>query len=184
MAILTLITEPDPRFSQISDRLRQKSAAVTTFDDALLAFERDLYETLDAEHGVGLAAPQVGVLQRVCVIRIPAGYEYEDSPETRLTLVNPQIVRAGGQEVDLEGCLSFPDLIGDVPRYTAITVRAQDTSGKVVKIKARDYLARVMQHEIDHLDGVLFFDRMLDLRELRYSPPAEADEVTAQPPVG
>lgn len=182
MATLKLITEPDPRFGAISDRLRGKADTITTFDEALLDLERDLYETLDVESGVGLAAPQVGIRQRICVIRIPAGYEYEDSPETKLTLINPEIVRAGGQEVDVEGCLSFPDLIGDVPRYTAITVRAHDVTGKVVKIKARDYLARVMQHEIDHLEGILFFDRMLDWATLRYPQAAEPEAATARPP--
>lgn len=182
MATLRLVTEPDPRFGAISDRLRGSFDDITVFDDALRDLERALYETLDIEHGVGLAAPQVGIRRRICVIRIPAGYEYDDSPETRLTLVNPAIVRAGGQEIDVEGCLSFPDLIGDVPRYTAITVRAQDTNGKVVKIKARDYLARVMQHEIDHLNGVLFFDRMEDWSTLRYPHEAEAEAATAQPP--
>lgn len=180
MALLKLVTEPDPRYSQISDRLRQRCAPIAAFDDALLNLERDLYETLDAEHGVGLAAPQVGVLRQICVIRIPAGYEYEDSPETRLTLINPEVMRAGGQEMDVEGCLSFPELIGDVPRYTSITVRSHTTDGKRVKIKAHDYLARVMQHEIDHLNGILFFDRMVDWSTLRYPAPAE-DEATATP---
>ncbi len=182
MATLKLITEPDPRFGAISSRLRQQCEPITTFDEALQDLERDLYETLDVESGVGLAAPQVGIPRRICVIRIPEGYECEDAPETRLTLINPEIVRAGGQEVDVEGCLSFPDLIGDVPRYTAITVRAQDASGRVVKIKARDYLARVMQHEIDHLNGVLFFDRMPDWATLRYPQPVESEAATARPP--
>ncbi len=182
MAILKLVTEPDPRFGAISDRLRGTMDTITTFDEALQALEHDMYETLEIESGVGLAAPQVGIRQRICVIRIPAGYEYEDSPETRLTLINPEIVRAGGQEIDVEGCLSFPDLIGDVPRYIAITVRAQDVTGKVVKIKARDYLARVMQHEIDHLNGILFFDRMPDWATLRYPQTAESEPAIAQPP--
>lgn len=182
MATLKLITEPDPRFGAISDRLRRQSEKIDTFDEALADVVRDLFETLDVENGVGLAAPQVGIQRRVCIVCIPAGYEYEDSPATRLALINPEVVRAGGQDVDVEGCLSFPDLIGEVPRYTAITVRAQDVSGKVVKIKARDYLARVMQHEIDHLNGILFFDRMPDWSTLRYPQEIEPEAVTARPP--
>ena len=182
MTTLKLVTEPDPRFGAISDRLRGPFDKVTKFDESLRDIERDLYETLDVANGVGLAAPQVGIRQRICIVRVPACYEYEDSPETRLTLINPQIVRAGGQEIDVEGCLSFPDLIGDVPRYLAITVRAHDINGKVVKIKARDYVARVMQHEIDHLNGVLFFDRMTDWSTLHYPQSDKAEPVTARPP--
>jgi peptide deformylase len=179
MATLKIITEPDPRYSTISDRLRQKSEKVTVVDDDLRKLARDMHETMVEACGVGLAAPQVGILKRLVVVQVPAGYQDEDSPELNLALVNPEIARAGGQECDAEGCLSFPELYGDVTRYASVTVKAKDLDGKDVKIKARGFLARVLQHEIDHLDGVLFFDRMDDLSSLRYPVRSEEERETA-----
>jgi peptide deformylase len=177
MALLKIVTEPDPRIAAPSPRLRQKSAKIERVDDSIRKLAADMYETMMAANGVGLAAPQVGILQRLVVIHVPAGMEYEDDPEINLALVNPEIQRAGGQELGAEGCLSFPDLWGDVSRYTSVTVKAEDTDGKSMKIKARGFLARVLQHEIDHLDGVLFFDRMEDVQQLHHTSEArEASE--------
>ena len=176
MAHLKVITEPDPRYARPSDRLRQKSEPVTSFDDSLRKLAADMHQTMAEEHGVGLAAPQVGILQRMVVIHIPEDYGEEGDPEQILTLVNPEILKAGGRELDFEGCLSFPDLIGEVPRYGWVNVRTQDEYGKSRRFKARGILARVIQHEIDHLDGVLFFDRMDDWTTLGYPSREEVEE--------
>jgi peptide deformylase len=178
MALLRIIVEPDPRYGVVSQRLRQKSQKIERIDEATRKLATDMHETMMAASGVGLAAPQVGILQRLIVIHVPAGTEYEDDPEINLTLVNPEIQRAGGQELGAEGCLSFPDLWGDVSRYTSITVRAQDIDGKTLKIKARGFLARVLQHEIDHLDGVLFFDRMEAVADLHHTSEAQEEVET------
>lgn len=185
MALLKLITEPDPRFASISDRLRHKSARIDNIDASVRTLASNMFETMMHERGVGLAAPQVGVLKRLVVIHVPAGYDDEDDSEISLTLINPEIIKAGGREYGIEGCLSFPDLVGEVPRYTSVTARAQDIEGNTLRIKVRGSLARVLQHEIDHLDGVLYFDRMDDWSTLGYLPdkpeaataPTEAGEL-------
>jgi peptide deformylase len=181
MAVLKIVTSPDPRRTPVDRRLRQKAQPVEVVDDAVRALLHDMRETMMTAHGVGLAGPQVGEMRRVAVVHIPADYDEEGDPEINLDLINPEIIRAGGQECALEGCLSFPDLVGEVPRYATVVVRARDAQGKEFRIKARGYLARALQHEIDHLDGVLFFDRMDDSSTLRYLEPVEAaSEATAQ----
>ncbi len=176
MAPLKIIIEPDPRYGTISPRLRKKSLPIEAIDDSVRKLAHDMFETLMDANGVGLAAPQVGVYKRLIVIYLPAGYDDEDDPEISLALVNPEIQRAGGREWDAEGCLSFPDLYGDVQRYASVTVRAQDIEGNSLKIKARGLLARVLQHEIDHLDGILYFDRMEDYSSLRYPARAQSGD--------
>lgn len=175
MTRLNVITEPDPRISKPSPKLRQKSTPVTSVDRAIRKLVDDMHETMLAENGVGLAAPQIGILKRVVVIHVPEDYEEEGSPEQTLTLINPEVIKAGGNELDFEGCLSFPDLTGEVSRYRWVNVRALDADGKPLRFKARGILARIIQHEIDHLDGVLFFDRMDDWSTLGY-PSREAVE--------
>jgi peptide deformylase len=184
MAPLKIIIEPDPRYGTVSPRLRQKSLPIETIDDSVRKLARDMFETLMEANGVGLAAPQVGIYKRLIVIYLPAGYDDEDDPEINLALVNPEIQRAGGREWDAEGCLSFPDLYGDVQRYASVTVRSQNIEGNSLKIKARGLLARVLQHEIDHLDGILYFDRMEDYSTLRYPTRTQAgdeDDVAGEP---
>lgn len=179
MAILRVITEPDPRVAKGSGRLREVSKPVTRFDERLRKLAADMHETMEDEHGVGLAAPQIGILERLVVIHVPAGYHDEEQEELILTLVNPEIVKAGGREYDFEGCLSFPDLLGEVPRYAWVNVKAQDETGKSHRFRARGILARIIQHEIDHLDGVLFFDRMDDWSTLGYPSREEIEEEDA-----
>lgn len=183
MALLDLIIEPDPRFATISDRLRQKSARIEQIDASIRKLADDMFETMMHERGVGLAAPQIGVLKRLVVIFVPAGYEHEDDPDVSLVLINPEVMKAGGRDYGIEGCLSFPDLIGEVPRYTSINVRAQDLDGNTLRIKTRGNLARVLQHEIDHLEGVLYFDRMDDWTTLGYLPD-RTDEATDRSEAG
>lgn len=176
MALLNIVIEPDPRYGEVSRRLRQKSAPVDVIDDSVRQLAADLFETMHDANGVGLAAPQVGILKRMAVIHVPAGYDEDEDEEVNLVLINPEVVRAGGQTVGPEGCLSFPDLVGEVSRYTTVTVKARGLDGKSYKVKARGVLAVALQHEIDHLDGILFFDRMPDYSGLYYPRRASDDD--------
>ena len=118
-----------------------------------------MIETMQEAPGVGLAAPQIGVGLRVIVVETP---EDEDDPQggTQLQLINPEILKQDGEQIGEEGCLSIPGYVGIVKRSQNIAVKALNRKGKEVKVKASGYLARVLQHEIDHLDGVLFTDRL------------------------
>jgi len=138
--------------------LRQEAAPVEVFDDALRELVSDMFETMYHANGVGLAAPQIGISQRILVIDV----HDEDDPESgRLALINPAIV-AESEEIDRagEGCLSIPGLEEIVARPWAVQVRGFDPEGNEVEIEADDLMARALQHEIDHLDGVLFLDRV------------------------
>ena len=142
------------------DRLRKKSREVTEFNDRLWTLLDDLAETMKAEDGVGLAAPQVGVLRRCVTIDVGDGLH---------ELVNPVIVRTEGDQCGGEGCLSIPGEYGLVHRPQNLTVRYQDRYGKPHELEADGYLAVAVCHETDHLDGILFIDkaeRMLDPEEL------------------
>ncbi len=146
MAIRTILTLDKPV-------LRTRAKKVSRFDAYLQRLVDDMWETMRAAPGVGLAAPQVGESIRVLVA------EYEDQA---VALVNPEIIKRSDDEVlGTEGCLSIPGFVGDdVPRARAVTVKARDPRGKEIRVKAEDWFARVLQHEIDHLDGVLFIDRI------------------------
>jgi peptide deformylase len=135
--------------------LRQQSAAVPQVDDAVRQLVDDLFETMRAAKGVGLAANQIGVARRVAVVDIGE----EDPPP--LVLINPVIVERGDeQEVAEEGCLSIPEIFGDVERHARIVVEALDRDGTPFRAQAHGYKARAIQHEIDHLDGILFLDHL------------------------
>ena len=140
--------------------LRQRAAPVASFDDELRRLVEDLRETMLAYHGVGLAANQVGVTQRVAVVDVPIDEEHRAA----YTLVNPEIVARSGSEVGEEGCLSIPGIYDDVTRSFEVKVRAQNEHGQPIELTADGYLARAIQHEIDHLDGVLFVDRLSPLK--------------------
>jgi peptide deformylase len=142
--------------------LRQRAAEVTSFDESLRRLIADLRETMHAYQGVGLAATQVGVLQRVLVVDVPL----DDEAETRAAyaLVNPVIVERDATQTAEEGCLSIPAIFEDVTRAQMIRVRYQDEQGAPGALEAEGYLARAIQHEIDHLDGVLFVDRLSVLK--------------------
>jgi peptide deformylase len=118
-----------------------------------------MIETMREGQGVGLAAPQVGLDQRIFVIEYPEDTERPEETMQRYEMINPEIVKAKGSEVGQEGCLSLPGLAADVDRATYVLVKAQDRNGKSQRIKAHDWLARIFQHEIDHLNGVLMIDR-------------------------
>ena len=138
-------------------------------DAAVQKLIDDLIDTMVEYHGVGLAAPQVHESLRIFVAALDGGDE-EDGPEPEpLALINPEITIVGGDTVeDWEGCLSIPDIRGRVPRAREIKVRAYDRKGDRVELRAHDFPARVIQHETDHLDGVLFFDRMKSLDSLAF----------------
>lgn len=152
MALREIVTMPEPA-------LRRKARKVTDFGPELQTLIDDMVETMRAAPGVGLAAPQVNALQRVVVVEF--GDEEDDEVPAKLyTLVNPEIARFSNQiEVGIEGCLSVPGFVGDVERSLSVTVKGQNRHGQPVRIKAKGWLARILQHEIDHLDGVLFPDR-------------------------
>ena len=157
MAVRPIIYADNPR-------LRQKSRTVKVFGSALNTLVDDMLETMDDASGLGLAASQVDIHERVVVIRIPEDEEDEESesdPQSGKTyvLINPEVVRADGEEEGQEGCLSIPGWWGLVTRATFVTVKAQNVKGKPFRLKASGLLARALQHEIDHLSGVLFSDR-------------------------
>lgn len=152
MSLREIVTIPDPV-------LRRKAHPVMKFDDELQVLIADMIETMRAAPGVGLAAPQVGVSQRVIVVEYTTDEEDETAPKKLYALVNPEIkVTDEETETGVEGCLSLPGLQGEVERSLAVTVKGQNRQGKPVRIKAQGWLARIFQHEIDHLEGVVFTD--------------------------
>ncbi len=155
MALLPILTIGGPEDAV----LRTPATRVRQFDPNLHQLLDDMVETLRDAPGVGLAAPQVGHPLRVAVIEYPEDDEEEDSPMRLYEIINPEIIKARGSELGQEGCLSMPGLTADVQRATHVVVRAQDRYGHEVRIKAYDWLARIFQHEIDHLLGVLMTDR-------------------------
>ena len=171
MAKLEIRYEPDPI-------LREKAKRIKTFDANLRKLAADMFETMHANAGVGLAGPQIGQPIRLLVAEyVPDSKEEERG--FKVALCNPEIVKASEEmEEGIEGCLSIPGWIGEVPRHTSITVKAQTPEGKEVRIKADHYYARVLQHEIDHLNGILFTDRVVNIKSLkRISPDTDEEEV-------
>jgi len=146
--------------------LRAKAKKISRFDPWLDRLVQDMWETMREAPGVGLAAPQIGESVRVLVA------EYE---ENKVALVNPEIVKTSeDRELATEGCLSIPGYVGDnVPRSLAVTVKARDPKGKEIRIKAEGWFARILQHEIDHLNGVLYID-LIDPKDVR---PVSEDEI-------
>jgi len=140
--------------------LKRRAAEVQAFDDSLRSLVADLYETMRAYRGVGLAAPQLGVAQRVFVVEVPQ----PEAEPVRFAAVNPVLDRRDGKETAEEGCLSMPGIYEDVVRAGAVRLRAFDEHGQPFERVAEGYLARAIQHETDHLDGVLFTDRLSPLR--------------------
>jgi len=164
MPLLKILTYPDPV-------LREKCEPVEEIDDDLLKLLDDMAETMYQAPGVGLAAPQVGVTKRVIVADIKPRErirESEDGEEILLPpdrselieLINPEIVFAEGEEIGEEGCLSIPGFVSDVKRKYKVVVEGYNRDGEPIQIECEDLLARVFQHEIDHVDGILFIDRL------------------------
>ena len=165
--------------------LRQRAPEVARVDDGVRLLVDDLFETMQAAKGVGLAAPQVGVSQRVAVVDVGEDF----GPP--LVLINPRIVESSAElETAEEGCLSIPDIFGDVERPLSVVLEALDRDGKPYRVSATGYRARAIQHEIDHLDGILFLDRLSAVRrslliskwkKLRKGQAGFLKEVTPEP---
>jgi peptide deformylase len=156
MTLRTIVTLPDPI-------LRRKARAVTTFDKKLQTLIDDMIETMRDAPGVGLAAPQVGVSDRLLVVEYfenEQAEEAEDETKKKVwILINPEIVKVSEEKVmGVEGCLSVPNLVGEVERHEALTIKAFNRRGQLMRVKTQGWLARIFQHEIDHLNGVVFPD--------------------------
>ena len=160
MALLPILTQEAPI-------LRQKAKRVSRVDDGIRKLIDDMVETMVAAPGVGLAANQVGVGLRVIVVKTDANL---------YCLVNPELIKAIGEQVGLEGCLSIPGYVGEVKRAQRVVVRGLNRHGKTVRIKGDDLLARAFQHEVDHINGVLFIDRLTSLETLRKVEPENVTE--------
>ena len=160
--ILKILKYPDPVLSQPGE-------PVTEFNAELRKLVADMFETTYASQGIGLAAPQVGVSKRLTVIDLSMG----KNPADKIVLINPEIISSEGKLYDEEGCLSFPDIREKVVRAAKVRIRAQDERGKWFEMDGEELLSRCFQHEIDHLNGILFLFRMsalkrsLNLRKIR-----------------
>lgn len=152
MAVREILTSEHPV-------LRQKAKKIKRVDAATSKLVEDMLETMREANGLGLAAPQIGVGLRVIVIEMPEDEEEPHSGE-QVVLINPEIVKSAGEQFGEEGCLSIPGYVGMVRRAMKVTVKGLSPKGKEVKVNGEGLLARALQHEIDHLDGVLFTDRL------------------------
>jgi peptide deformylase len=157
---MEVVIYPDPI-------LRRGGKVVTTFDQGLRELADRMLDAMYVEGGVGLAAPQVAIEMKLLVLN-PSGDRARKAEE--MVLLNPRITRKKGREWGEEGCLSFPDIRADVERWVTITVTFQDLDGKEATLEATGWLARIIQHELDHLDGVLFTDRLSAADRLRVRP--------------
>jgi len=160
--ILKIVKYPEPV-------LQQPGEPVTEFNAELRKLVADMFETMYSNQGIGLAAPQVAVSKRVTVIDLSQGKD----PEQKLVLINPEVIFREGKQYEEEGCLSFPDIREKVVRAAKVRIRAQNEKGKWFEVDGEELLSRAFQHEIDHLDGMLFIFRMsalnrdLNLRKIR-----------------
>jgi peptide deformylase len=171
MAKLSIVTPWD----KDSTVLHKQARRVREFGPELCELLDEMVQSMREARGVGLAAPQIGIDQRIAVIEYP---DDEDDPEGTMRLyevINPEIVKAKGSEVAQEGCLSLPGLAADVDRATYVLVKAQDRQGNEYRIKAYDWLARIFQHEIDHLHGVLMTDRAEQVYKMQETDDGEVE---------
>lgn len=159
MAVREILIQPEPK-------LRKQAVTVSKIDSAIRKSVEDMVDTMREVNGLGLAANQVGILQKVVVC---------DDGTGLIVLINPKIVSAIGEQIGIEGCLSVPGLQGEVKRANEVVVKGLDINGKSVKVEAEGLLARILQHELDHLGGVLFIDRA-DPETLQYIIEEESPE--------
>lgn len=157
MAIRSIVKSPN-------EILTTPAKEVTNFDQSLAVLLNDMFETMIEADGIGIAAPQVGESVRVAIVDLGEGQDI-------IEMVNPEVIHTDGSVVDIEGCLSFPDLYGEVERPFTVRIKAQERNGKWYELEAEDYEARAILHEIDHLDGVLF-----DSKIIRIVDPSELEE--------
>lgn len=149
MAVRTIRKEDD-------EVLRKKSKSIEKIDERINTLLNDMAETMYKAEGVGLAAPQIGILRRAVVIDVGEGL---------IKLINPEIISYSGEQIDVEGCLSIPDVHGEVKRPKSVVVRALNEKGEKIEVLGSDLLARALCHEIDHLNGVLFIDKVIRIVE-------------------
>ena len=160
--IYPIVKFPDPI-------LQQPAEPVTVFDAELRKLVDDMFTSMYDAQGIGLAAPQIGISKRLTVIDL----SFQKKPEDRIVLINPEVIEIKGKQVEEEGCLSLPEIRDRVVRAAEVKVRAQDADGKPIEVEGSELLARAIQHEIDHLDGILFIFRLsrlkrdLQLRKIR-----------------
>jgi peptide deformylase len=140
--------------------LEKPSEKVTVFDEELKKLIEDMFESMYAARGVGLAAPQIGIARRIAVVDVT----FKEDPEAKLVLINPEIIHKEGRHAQSEGCLSIPDFRENVSRAKVVTIRAQDVNGKVFEKTGDDLLARAFQHETDHLNGKLYISHISALK--------------------
>jgi peptide deformylase len=140
--------------------LAKPGEPITVFDAKLKRLVDEMFESMYAAQGIGLAAPQISISQRLTVIDV----SFKKNPEEKIVLINPEIIEREGKQVEEEGCLSLPEIREKVQRAARVKVRAQDVKGEWFEVEGEELLARAMQHEIDHLDGILFIDRLSRLK--------------------
>ena len=140
--------------------LEKPAAPISVFDDELRKLAEDMFESMYAAHGVGLAAPQIGISRRIAVIDVT----FKEDPDAKIVLVNPEIVHTEGRITSNEGCLSLPDFRENVTRARKVTARAQDLHGKQIEVSGEDLLARALLHETDHLNGRLYISHISALK--------------------
>jgi len=170
--VRTIRTVPDPI-------LRQKAKKVKSVDKSLRQLIADMKETMAAANGVGLAAPQVGVSLRIIVVSVP----HKDRRNEEYVIINPEIIRREGQRVVKEGCLSIPGYVGEISRSEKVRVRGTDPEGREMRIRAEGLLAEVLEHETDHLNGVLYVDHLESQDKLeKVEPPSPNPQPTDQMP--
>ena len=149
-----IVKYPDPV-------LAKRGALITVFDDKLKVLVDEMFESMYIAQGIGLAAPQIGISQRLTVIDV----SFKKNPDDKIVLINPEIIEREGEQYEEEGCLSLPDIREKVKRAAKVKVRAQDVKGEWFEMEGEELLSRAFQHEIDHLDGVLFIDRLSRLKK-------------------
>jgi peptide deformylase len=158
MAVCSILLYPDPILKQVAE-------PVTEVDESAVAVIQDLVDTMvDSGHSVGIAAPQIGVLRRVLVVDVSKSKLGKDNNHGLLEMVNPEIIEKSGSKMMREGCMSVPDYTGNVTRAEHIVVEFADRNGQLRVIEASGFEAVAIQHELDHLDGLLFLDRVSSLK--------------------
>lgn len=140
--------------------LEKPAATITEFNDELRKLADDMFESMYAAHGVGLAAPQIGISKRIAVIDVT----FKEDPDAKIVLVNPEIIQTEGRQTSSEGCLSLPEFRENVTRPMKVTARAQDLHGKTIEVTGDELLARALLHETDHLNGRLFISHISALK--------------------
>jgi len=149
-----IVKYPDPV-------LARRGETITVFDDKLKTLVEEMFESMYAAQGIGLAAPQIGLSQRLTVIDV----SFKKNPDDKIVLINPEIIAREDEQYEEEGCLSLPDIREKVKRAAKVKVRAQNVKGEWFEVEGEELLSRAFQHEIDHLDGVLFIDRLSRLKK-------------------